>query len=153
MSKSIQAHLTPLTDNPFRTRVVVAGFSYHPLVFIAFSVHEPTAQIVHAVRLPAPAAMSTCLRTLHMEKSCRLDALNVLNWARPSQCTMSFPPTVPVTRRCTASSSADSHRGRALWSEVWGCLHRHWPPFSRSVFSSGCTSYTEHPGCGSLGHI
>lgn len=59
-----QTHLTPLADRPLRTRLVVACFSDHSLVLAAVSVHQPPAQIIHTVRIPATTPTSTCLRTL-----------------------------------------------------------------------------------------
>lgn len=62
------SYLTPVADTPLGTLLFIAAFRQHPLVFIALPVHQPPAQVVHTVRLSAPAPTSTrlgalCVRT------------------------------------------------------------------------------------------
>ena len=57
-------HLTPLAGRPLGAGMVVAGFRDEPLVLVAVPVDQPPAQVVHAVRLPAPGPAPTRLRAL-----------------------------------------------------------------------------------------
>lgn len=62
-------HLAPLADAPLGARLVVARLRHQPLVLAALSVHQPPAQVVHAVGLSAAAAAATGLGALRARKN------------------------------------------------------------------------------------
>lgn len=64
-----RSHLAPFADGPLRARLVVARLRHHPLVLAALPVHQPSAQVVHAVRLPAAAPTSARLGALCTRKA------------------------------------------------------------------------------------
>lgn len=61
------AYLAPLADAPLGTRLVVARLRHQPLVLAALPVHQPPAQVVHAVRLSAAGAAATRLGALQAD--------------------------------------------------------------------------------------
>lgn len=63
-------YLTPFAGAPVGTGHVVAGFAQDSLLLVTLSLHQPAAQIVHAVRLPRPDAVSAALRALQTQSHC-----------------------------------------------------------------------------------
>lgn len=61
------SYLAPLADAPLGTRLVVARLRHQPLVLAALPVHQPPAQVVHAVRLSAAGAAATRLGALQAD--------------------------------------------------------------------------------------
>lgn len=64
-------HLTPLADAPLGARLVVAWLRHQPRVLAALPVHQPSAQVVHAVGLSAAAAAAAGLGALRARKKAK----------------------------------------------------------------------------------
>ena len=61
-------YLAPLAVAPSRAGHVIAALGDRPLVLAALPVHQPAAQVIHAVGLPRAGASATALRALHTYK-------------------------------------------------------------------------------------